>query len=537
MSLRLRLRGLWNKGFTGLSVLAVVLLGAALLIVLAPMLYRGFQAVVFVETVEFRKMAFWELGRGDEQTLQAEIAAVQAAREPVYALLDRFSRGIDVERQIGQARELYRRYGEKLRAEQTPREEYTDKRARAKELRDALTDAYEAQDAVTAKEHLQAVLSRADEPWVRDTMLREYVEMARDYGEVIATIDLGRRQEYAQALDEVKAALRKLLGPRPREEVPALAEDRYGATRWDLAQRDLKRLLYDEQWLQEQPGQPLVRKWVPRTAPSQFGGTALEPLFGVVETHLEEMLRPRWRFYWQYFIDGSTPGHFFGGVGPEVLGTLLLTLCAMLFAVPLGIVSAGYLVECGGDHRMVRIIRTCINTLAGVPSIVFGLFGLAFFVLIVGRPCVLAASLTLGLLVLPVIIRASEEAIRAVPETYKEASLALGAGRFRTFVRVILPAALPGILTGIILSVSRAAGETAPILFTGAVFYGDVPRSLFGQTPALSYGSYGIATGDRIGMEMPHQQYGMVMTLILLVLLLNLAAIAIRHRVQKRLRG
>ena len=142
----------------------------------------------------------------------------------------------------------------------------------------------------------------------------------------------------------------------------------------------------------------------------------------------------------------------------------------------MGIVSASYLVEYGGDTLVIRIIRTCINTLAGVPSIVFGLFGLAFFVLLFGRPCILAAAMTLAVLSLPVMIRASEEAIRAVPTTYKEASLALGAGRFRTFMTVTFPAALPGILTGMILSLSRAAGETAPILFTGAVFLGPLPR-------------------------------------------------------------
>ena len=145
--------------------------------------------------------------------------------------------------------------------------------------------------------------------------------------------------------------------------------------------------------------------------------------------------------------------------------------------------------------------------------------------------------MTLAILTLPVMIRASEEAIRSVPQTYKEASLALGAGRFRTFVRVILPAALPGILTGIILSLSRIAGETAPILFTGAVALGPIPKSVFQPTRTLSYGSYDMAVGDRVAMMVPHNQYGMVVTLVALILLLNGMAIMLRGRVFKKLKG
>ena len=213
----------------------------------------------------------------------------------------------------------------------------------------------------------------------------------------------------------------------------------------------------------------------------------------------------------------------------------------MCFAVPLGITSAAYLVEYSSENLVIKVIRTCINTLAGVPSIVYGLFGLAFFVMLVGHPCILSASMTLSLLSLPIIIRASEEAIRAVPQTYREASLALGSGKFRTFVTVTLPAAAPGILTGIILSLSRAAGDTATILFAGAVALGPVPgftgRWWLQPTRALSYGSHDITVGDKLAMMVPHNQFGMVMTLILLVLSLNIAAIIIRSRMSRKLRG
>jgi phosphate transport system permease protein len=267
-------------------------------------------------------------------------------------------------------------------------------------------------------------------------------------------------------------------------------------------------------------------------------------LFAYVEQNADRMLHPRRTLYWQFFWDDNVNSHYFGGIGPEILGTLLITVVATLFVIPLGIISAAYLVECARDGWVIRIIRMGINTLAGVPSIVFGLFGLAFFVLFLfpllgfePQPCILAAAMTLAVLTLPVMIRASEEAIRSVPTSYQEGSLALGASRFRTFVSVVFPAALPGILTGVILSLSRIAGETAPILFTGAVSFGAVPHSVFDPTRTLSYGSYDMAVGDRLAMMVPHNQYGMVVTLVVLILLLNAAAIGLRTRVSKRLAG
>jgi phosphate transport system permease protein len=318
--------------------------------------------------------------------------------------------------------------------------------------------------------------------------------------------------------------------------------NRFGATRWDQAQKLLDKLLWIEEWVEKEPGKPLEKARTSRK--EKYAGTDLEPLFGNVENNLAKILKPRLTLYWQFFVDDNFNSHYFGGVGPEILGTLLITFLGMLFTVPLGLVAAAYLVECAPDNFILRIIRMCINTLAGVPSVVFGLFGLSFFVLFLfplfGMPskgCILAASLTLAILTLPVMIRASEEAIRTVPQTYKEASLALGASGFRTFVTVTLPVALPGILTGIILSLSRIAGETAPILFAGAVAMGPIPKSLFDPTRTLSYGSYDMAVGDRISMMVPHNQYGMVVTLVILVLCLNALAIGLRSRVFKRLKG
>ena len=281
--------------------------------------------------------------------------------------------------------------------------------------------------------------------------------------------------------------------------------------------------------------------FVPRV--EEFKGTSLEPLFPYLENHAKAMLLPRRTFYWRFLFDNSKDIHIFGGIWPEMLGTLYLTLGAMLFAVPMGVLSAVYLVEYAGEGRGISLLRTFISTLAGVPSIVFGLFGLAFFINTVHvspSKSVLAGSLTLALLILPVIIRASEEAIRSVPKTYKEASLSLGAGNWRTIVTVILPAALPGILTGIVISMGRAAGETAPIIFTAAVSVGkplSLLQTLSQPTPALPWNIYNLCTEHEAATEIRHVQYGMVLTLVGIVLMLNLAAILMRARIARKLKG
>lgn len=349
------------------------------------------------------------------------------------------------------------------------------------------------------------------------------------------------RSRYRSEYGEFEDLLSELLGPLPGEDEPVLIRDRYGRTRWERALVAMDHLLYIEEYDYSNPD----RMGVPVSRPRSelFAGTALFPAFGYIEENIEEIMRPRWTFYWRFLFDKSYDAHFFGGIWPEMLGTLYLALGAMIFAVPLGVVTAIYLAEYAGTGRFVSLLRTCISSLAGVPSIVFGLFGLAFFINTIevshGKS-VLAGSMTLALLVLPTVIRASEEAILAVPGTYKEAAMSLGAGKWRTIVSVILPAALPGILTSIIISLGRAAGETAPIIFTAAVSVGK-PLAFWetlGQpSPALPWNIYNLATEHEAVDEIRHVQYGMVLTLVALVLLLNLTAILIRARVSKKLRG
>ncbi len=226
-----------------------------------------------------------------------------------------------------------------------------------------------------------------------------------------------------------------------------------------------------------------------------------------------------------------------GGIFPCIVGTFLLAFSSMLVALPLGVASAIYLNEYARPGKMLRLIRLCINNLAGVPSVVFGLFGLGLFVGVLGMGVsILAGAFTLGVLTLPVVIGTTEEAMRSVPDTYREASLALGASKWQTVQRVVLPSALPGILTGSILSISRAAGETAAIMFTAAVFFTpQMPQGILDDVMALPYHIYVLATaGTEIEKTRP-LQYGTALVLISLVLGMNLLAIWLRARLQKNL--
>ncbi|MBA7531798.1 Phosphate transport system permease protein PstA 1 [subsurface metagenome] len=238
---------------------------------------------------------------------------------------------------------------------------------------------------------------------------------------------------------------------------------------------------------------------------------------------------------WQFLTQMPQKGMTAGGIFPAILGTLYLTIGAICFALPLGTSAAIYLTEYAGQNRLIRIIRVGINNLAGVPSVVFGLFGLAIFVKFLNfGVSILSGSLTLGILILPTIIRASEEALSTVPQSFREASLALGATKWQTIQKVVLPNSISGILTGSILSIGRAAGETAPILFTAATFYTmRLPNSIFSEVQTLPYHIYALMTeGTHPESQVPIA-YGTALVLILLVLGLNLIAFTLRNRFRR----
>ena len=246
-----------------------------------------------------------------------------------------------------------------------------------------------------------------------------------------------------------------------------------------------------------------------------------------------------WRaISWEFLTKAPKDSMTAGGILPCIVGTIALCLVTILVALPIGVASAVYLNEYAAQGKLVRLIRLGINNLAGVPSIVFGLFGLAFFCIVLKMGVSIAAGgLTLGIMTLPVIIGASEEALKSVPNTYREASLAIGATKWQTIRKVVLPVAFPGIITGSILGISRAAGETAPIMYTGAVFFTpELPASILDEVMALPYHIYVLATAGTQIEATRHLQYGTALVLILLVFGMNLSAIILRAKMRKKLR-
>jgi phosphate transport system permease protein len=257
---------------------------------------------------------------------------------------------------------------------------------------------------------------------------------------------------------------------------------------------------------------------------------------------------------WTFLTSAPEEGMSAGGIFPAIYGTVLMTLVMTVAVLPVGVLTAVYLHEYAPPRsRMAEAVRVAVTNLAGVPSIVFGLFGLGFFIQFIGKnmdrvlspdrpyygqPALIWASLTLAVLTLPVVIVSTEEALRAVPQDLRSASLALGATKSQTLVRIILPGALPGILTGAILAVARGAGEVAPIMLTGAAYFrSDLPSSPFSQFMHLGYHVYVLGTQSPDVEAARPLLYGTVLVLLALTFALNLVAIAIRTRTRRKAEG
>jgi phosphate transport system permease protein len=237
---------------------------------------------------------------------------------------------------------------------------------------------------------------------------------------------------------------------------------------------------------------------------------------------------------WDFLFDFPRDGMKAGGILPAVIGTVVLTIGTAIASIPISVGAAIYLAEYARDTWLTRAIRMAIVNLAGIPSVVYGLFGLGLFVLFLGLgTSIIAGSLTLGLMTMPVVISTAEEALLTVPQRFRVVSHSLGATRWQTVREVVLPNAIPGMLTGVILGLERAAGETAPILFTVAAFYlPQLPSSPLDQTMALPYHLYVIST-QVPGMPL-EMQYGTALVLLVMVLGMNLVATIIRSRFRRR---
>lgn len=239
---------------------------------------------------------------------------------------------------------------------------------------------------------------------------------------------------------------------------------------------------------------------------------------------------------WEFLTTAPRNRMTEGGIFPAIVGTVYVTFITAILAIPVGVSAAIYLTEYAKQGMLIRLVRMAIRNLSGVPSIVYGLFGTALFVETMKFGfSLLAAGMTLGLMTLPVVITASEEALKAVPKSYREGALALGATRWQTIRTNVLPSALPGMMTGGILGLSRAAGETAPILFTGAAFFLPfLPDSIFSQFMALPYHLYIMSTQHHSIALVRPLSYGTALVLICLVLVMNLTAIVIRYRFRRK---
>lgn len=238
---------------------------------------------------------------------------------------------------------------------------------------------------------------------------------------------------------------------------------------------------------------------------------------------------------WEFLTQMPREGMTKGGIFPAIIGTVIVTIITAIFSVPLGMGCAIYLHEYAKESKITKIIRISIRNLSGVPSIVYGLFGVVVFVqLMKFGTCVLSSGLTLGLMTLPWTITASEEALKNIPQSYRDGSLALGATKWQAIRTNVLPYAVPGMLTGTILGLARAAGETAPILFTGAAFYLPfLPKSAFHQFMALPYHLYIMATQHHAIDQVRPIAYGTSLVLVLVVFGMNFFAIVLRYRLRK----
>lgn len=339
---------------------------------------------------------------------------------------------------------------------------------------------------------------------------------------------------------EFKAGVNKLLGPESPKQKAAekLPRNKYGQTRMDIAKKVFEESVAKIRIVADGANGTKIFKMVDTA--EYFKGTKIAEIFGDIKKNFGGLMQPHFVFYGGFFTHDPIDANIFGGIFPMIVGTFYLTAGAMLIAAPLGTVAAIYFAEYAKPSPITDLLRMCVGTLAGVPSIVFGLFGLAFLIdtlKISDGKSVIAGAATLALLILPTIIQSCAESIKSVPRAYREASLGLGAGKWRTICTVILPAALPSMLTGIIISMGRAAGETAPIIFTAATSTGvalGLGQIFTNPTPALPWNIYNICSEHEAADMVQHVQYGMVFTLMAIVLSLNLVAIIIRAKLQRK---
>ena len=561
-------RKILDKSFTYVAYASLAVIALAILTFLAPIVYRGVGAVIFNATVEHEKFLIENLGRSPTKSDEERIKLSNEARAPLYEMMGKYESPSDtafdakINTAFDAAFESMKKHSQELlsslelkgaergkRIAQISEKIWADyigevDKASSDAKKDgtsfALIKVLKGQDerlADAVRREVAYLNSIKKLNFMQKSLIRRNASagIKKHIDAVVSELD-----EQNAAYKTFKEGIVKLLGQPDIKSKDAvnLLRQKYGQTRMDMARSALEDSVLTISVKAKDGG---GAEYIKRVKTAEFfKGTKVGEMAEYIEENFDAMLQPHMTAYWGFFFDEPFDSNIFGGIWPMILGTLYLTLGSMIIAAPLGIAASIYFSEYSKGGKSVEFLRICVGTLAGVPSIVFGLFGLAFLintVKISEGKSVLAGCVTLALLILPTIIRSCEESLKAVPNSYREAALSLGANKWKAIRTVILPAALPSMLTGIIISMGRAAGETAPIIFTAATSTGAALAisEIFTQpTPALPWNIYNICSEHEMAERVSHVQYGMVLTLIGIVLLLNAIAIVIRARLQNR---
>lgn len=561
-------RKILDKSFTYVAYASLAVIALAILTFLAPIVYRGVGAVFFNATVEHEKFLIENLGRSPTKSDEERIKLSNEARAPLYEMMGNYecpsntafeakiNTAFDAafesmkkhSQQLLSSLELkgsergkrIAQISEKIWAEYIGEVDKASSDAKKDGTSFALIKVLKGQDerlSDAVRREVAYLNSIKKLNFMQKSLIRRNVSagVKKHIDEVVSELD-----EQNAAYKTFKEGVVELLGQPDIKSKDAvnLLRQKYGQTRMDMARSALEDSVLTISVKAKDSG---GAEYIKRVKTAEFfKGTKVGEMAKYIEENFDAMLQPHMTAYWGFFFDEPFDSNIFGGIWPMILGTFYLTLGSMIIAAPLGIAASIYFSEYSKGGKSVELLRICVGTLAGVPSIVFGLFGLAFLintVKISEGKSVLAGCVTLALLILPTIIRSCEESLKAVPNSYREAALSLGANKWKAIRTVILPAALPSMLTGIIISMGRAAGETAPIIFTAATSTGAALAisEIFTQpTPALPWNIYNICSEHEMAERVSHVQYGMVLTLIGIVLLLNAIAIVIRARLQNR---
>lgn len=561
-------RKILDKSFTYVAYASLAVIALAILTFLAPIVYRGVGAVIFNATVEHEKFLIENLGRSPTKSDEERIKLSNEARAPLYEMMGKYESPSDtafdakINTAFDAAFESMKKHSQELlsslelkgaergkRIAQISEKIWADyigevDKASSDAKKDgtsfALIKVLKGQDerlADAVRREVAYLNSIKKLNFMQKSLIRRNASagIKKHIDAVVSELD-----EQNAAYKTFKEGIVKLLGQPDIKSKDAvnLLRQKYGQTRMDMARSALE---YSVLTISVKAKDSGGAEYIKRVKTAEFfKGTKVGEMAEYIEENFDAMLQPHMTAYWGFFFDEPFDSNIFGGIWPMILGTFYLTLGSMIIAAPLGIAASIYFSEYSKGGKSVEFLRICVGTLAGVPSIVFGLFGLAFLintVKISEGKSVLAGCVTLALLILPTIIRSCEESLKAVPNSYREAALSLGANKWKAIRTVILPAALPSMLTGIIISMGRAAGETAPIIFTAATSTGAALAisEIFTQpTPALPWNIYNICSEHEMAERVSHVQYGMVLTLIGIVLLLNAIAIVIRARLQNR---